>query len=515
MSFVTVAPEMLAAAAGELQGIGATVAAADMAAATPTTALLPSAADAVSVRTAALFAAHAQRYQELSARAAAFHEKFVQTLMSNSNSYAQAEASNTAATRLTSAFAPQHVPKPVGTVNHSVGGNTGTATLANAKLGTAPNGAQSIGSTNAGQTVGATNAARTAGTTNALASPAQSPNASVANPGVANAGTLSRAASASTTTSTTTSTATSTATSSSSSTSSTDVALIMGGTGNPQPNAAYLAEVYNTYVAPHYPGYTPVGLYTPEQFWPLTGLTSETFGQSVRQGVTLLNNAIMAQTAAGHHVVVLGYSQSATIATLEMRYLDALPASIRPSPNLLSFILLGDPNTPGTGILTHYIPGFGAFHVVTPADTPYTTAIYALQYDPIAYFPKYPLWPPTGLNALIGFFDLHRIYPTLTAAQLAAAVQGHIDATTYYLIPAPNLPLLDPLRLFPLLGNPLADLLQPFVQPFVDLGYGNGSALLQFVNPVTVGGGVGLGAVHGVEDPVVAGLIPVTLRPVS
>lgn len=508
MSFVTVAPEMLATAAGDLQAIGATVAAADMAAATPTTAVPPSAADAVSVRTAALFAAHAQRYQELSARAAAFHEKFVQTLMSNSNSYAQSEACNAAATRLTSAFAPQHVPKPVGTVGHSLSGHTGTATLTTAKLGTANNGAQTIGSTSAEHTVGTTNVARTAATTNALANPAQTPNPTAANPSLANAGTLSRAAGASTTTPTATSSA-------SSSTSPTNVALIMGGTGNPQPNAAYLTEVYNAYIAPHYPGYTPVGLYTPEQFWPITGLTSETFGQSVRQGVTLLNNAIMAQTAAGHHVVVMGYSQSATIATLEMRYLDALPASVRPSPNLLSFVLLGDPNTPGTGILTHYIPGFGAFHVATPADTPYTTAIYALQYDPIADFPKYPLWPPTGLNALIGFFELHHTYPTLSAAQLAAAVQGQIDATTYYLIPTPDLPLLDPLRLIPLLGNPLADLLQPFVQPFVDLGYGNSSALLQFINPVTIGGGVGLGVVHGVEDPVVAGLIPVTLPSVS
>ncbi len=198
-----------------------------------------------------------------------------------------------------------------------------------------------------------------------------------------------------------------------------------------------------------------------------------------------------------------------------MRYLDALPAAVRPDPNLLSFVLLADPNTPGTGILTHYIPGFGAFHVVTPADTPYTTAIYTLQYDPIAYFPRYPIWPPSDLNALIGFFELHHTYPTLTAAQVAAAVHGQIGATTYYLIPTHDLPLLDPLRLIPFLGNPLADLFQPFVQPFVDLGYGNTSELLGLINPVTIGGGFGLGAVHGIEDPVVAGLIPVTLHPVS
>ncbi len=139
-----------------------------------------------------------------------------------------------------------------------------------------------------------------------------------------------------------------------------------------------MSSVYSTYVAPHYPGYSPVGLTTPEEFWPVTGLTSQTFGQSVRQGVAILNNAILSETGAGNHVVVLGYSQSATIATLEMRYLDALPAAIRPGSDLLSFVLLSDPNVPGTGILTHFIPGFGAFHVVTPVETLYQTAIYTL-----------------------------------------------------------------------------------------------------------------------------------------
>ena len=47
--------------------------------------------------------------------------------------------------------------------------------------------------------------------------------------------------------------------------------------------------------------------------------------------------------------------------------------------------------------------------------------------------------------------------------------------TTYYLIPTANLPLLDPLRLIPVLGNPLADLLQPFLRPFIDFGYATGS----------------------------------------
>lgn len=136
------------------------------------------------------------------------------------------------------------------------------------------------------------------------------------------------------------------------------IALIMGGTGNPEPSASYLQAVYQTYVLPNYPTYTAQGLTTPEQLWPLTGLNSQTFGQSVQEGIAILNNAVMTHTAAGDQLLVVGYSQSATIATMEMRYLDALPAALRPSPNLLNFMMLADPNNPVTGgILTRFIPG--------------------------------------------------------------------------------------------------------------------------------------------------------------
>ncbi|MGZ4530536.1 MAG: PE-PPE domain-containing protein, partial [Mycobacterium sp.] len=41
-----------------------------------------------------------------------------------------------------------------------------------------------------------------------------------------------------------------------------------------------------------------------------------------------------------------------------------------------------------------------------------------------------------------------------TGQPIATAIQTHIGMTTYYLIPTANLPLLDPLRLIPVLGNP-------------------------------------------------------------
>ncbi|MFY2859475.1 PE family protein [Mycobacterium sp. THU-M104] len=97
MSFVTTQPEALAAAAGNLQGIGATMSAQNAAAAAPTTGVVPAAADEISALTAAQFAAHAQMYQAVSAQAQAIHEMFVNTLSMSSGSYAATEAANAVA----------------------------------------------------------------------------------------------------------------------------------------------------------------------------------------------------------------------------------------------------------------------------------------------------------------------------------------------------------------------------------------------------------------------------------
>lgn len=97
MSFVTTQPEALAAAAGNLQAIGSALSAQNVAAAAPTTGVVPAAADEVSALTAAQFAAHASVYQAVSAQAAAIHEMFVATLNASGGSYAAAEAANAAA----------------------------------------------------------------------------------------------------------------------------------------------------------------------------------------------------------------------------------------------------------------------------------------------------------------------------------------------------------------------------------------------------------------------------------
>jgi hypothetical protein len=94
MSYVFASPEWVAAAASDLASIGSTINAASSAAAMPTSAVMAAGADDVSAIIAALFGAHAQAYQALSAQAAMFHEQFVQLMSSGANLYAGAEAAN-------------------------------------------------------------------------------------------------------------------------------------------------------------------------------------------------------------------------------------------------------------------------------------------------------------------------------------------------------------------------------------------------------------------------------------
>ncbi|WP_341552401.1 PecA family PE domain-processing aspartic protease [Mycobacterium ulcerans] len=92
MAQLSVAPPWLVSAAQDLQSIGSTLAAANGAAAGPTTVLATAAADEVSTAIAALFAGHAREYHSLSGHFGAFNQQFVQALNSASGAYASAEA---------------------------------------------------------------------------------------------------------------------------------------------------------------------------------------------------------------------------------------------------------------------------------------------------------------------------------------------------------------------------------------------------------------------------------------
>ena len=289
-------------------------------------------------------------------------------------------------------------------------------------------------------------------------------------------------------------------------------ALIMSGTGQAEPALGYVTDVGGAYIDPVlpglagqlvFPGYHPVGLTTPEQFWPVTPhLGDLTFGQSVARGLDILQNAI-GQIYAGENLAVFGYSQSAAIVSAAMMALAA--AGTGPDPAQLSFVMIGNPNTPDGGILERfaglYIPVLDVlFNGATPPDTVYPTAIYSVQYDGITHAPQFPLNVAADLNALLGYFYVHGAYP-LSADGLSVAVPlpvspGYLDnggVTDYYLIPTQNLPLLEPLRQVPYLGQVLAELVQPALRVIVDLGYGDGYAdvptpagLVALFNPITV-----------------------------
>jgi PPE-repeat protein len=293
-------------------------------------------------------------------------------------------------------------------------------------------------------------------------------------------------------------------------------ALLMGGTGLgplPRPSVVATAEQF---ITPTHPAYVAQFLVTPEKLFPFTGLNSLTLDASVAQGMQNLNNAIMAQQAAGNHIVVFGGSQSAAIATLEMRYLETLPVGVRPGPDQLSFVLIANPDRPDGGLLARLpgfsIPGLGfTFYGPTPTNA-YPTIDYAVQYDGAADFPKYPIDIFADANAIAGFLFVHPAYNHVTPAQIASGVIEPVSPadtqTTYILIPSQNLPLLDPLRAIPLVGNPLADLVQPDLRVLVELGYDRAAyqdlpttfGLFPHIDQATVAAELQQGAMQGIDN---------------
>ncbi len=177
---------------------------------------------------------------------------------------------------------------------------------------------------------------------------------------------------------------------------------------------------------------------------------------------------------AQNPLVVFGYSQSASIATAVMRELagQGVPSSD------VHFVLIGDPDNPvgGSELSGSLSPQYLQANVATPNDL-YPTDVYTHEYDGVADSPKYPIDFLSDLNASIGFIYEHGTYLSLTPEQISDAIQLPTSAAdtmvNYYIIPAESLPLLDPLRLIPIVGQPLYDLLEPDTKILVNLGYGS------------------------------------------
>ncbi len=273
--------------------------------------------------------------------------------------------------------------------------------------------------------------------------------------------------------------------------------LIMTGSGTSTPSPAYLNAVFTRYMDGLVPG-SPVfagplqAVSTAEGLYPFTGVKDLTLDISLQRGVEELDNAInLAITPGmggpGNSVSVLGYSQSSIIASLEMPRLlsEGFVGSTNPALNQVYFTLLGDPANPNGGLLSRFpglsFPSLGVtFGAATPSND-FPTTIWTQEYDGFADFPRYPIDVFSDLNALLGIVFVHGTYPTLTNAQLATAfllpgsesLGTPNSMTDYYMIPTANLPLLDPVRAIPLVGTPIADLLQPDLRYIINWGYGD------------------------------------------
>jgi PE-PPE domain len=247
-------------------------------------------------------------------------------------------------------------------------------------------------------------------------------------------------------------------------------ALLMGGTSIPQPSQLYLDAADTLYLQPRGFSGTLQSLFTPEDASP----TSETRGEQILDS-TILQKFDSGDVSAQNPLVVFGYSQSASISSDVMRELAGQGV---PSDDV-HFVLIGDPDNPAGGaeiVNSNLSPEYLAANVATPNDL-YPTDVYTHEYDGVADFPKYPINLLSDLNAALGFIYEHGTYLSLTPEQIADAIQLPTTAAdtmvNYYIIPAESLPVLDPLRLIPIIGQPLYDLLEPDAKILVDLGYGS------------------------------------------
>jgi hypothetical protein len=256
-------------------------------------------------------------------------------------------------------------------------------------------------------------------------------------------------------------------------------ALIMGESGVATPPASYVNAIYTKYVQPSFPSATPPqALSMPNGLYPFSGVKDLTVDVSVARGITVLNDAILQQLAAlppGSSVVISGFSQSAIVSSLAMPKLLAEGVS----NSQASFVFIGNPMNPNGGALARFpdlsMPTLGlTFYGATPTDA-YPTVIYTLEYDGFADFPQYPINLLADVNALMGIAFVHTS-ANYMAAQTGTAIQLPTQGptqTTYYMIPTEHLPLLQPLRYIPYIGNPLADLLEPNFRALVNWGYGD------------------------------------------
>jgi hypothetical protein len=262
-------------------------------------------------------------------------------------------------------------------------------------------------------------------------------------------------------------------------------ALMMGGSLMPTPSEFWQDTIVTDYIDPATgANYTPVLVATPES----------SASTSLQVGLADLQ-AAMGQQPANQPYLVEGFSQSAQIAVDEK--IDLMQAG-SPPPDV-TFLLLGSGNRPDGGFLERFpglvIPGVTGFDFngAEPTNAGITTIDIANQYDGNADFPQYPINLLADVNSLLGFIYQHAGYgdgplpyevpaiwtpsDPLSGPYVNDYVLGSTDIvkqihgdTTFYFVPATDLPLLDPLRSLGV-PEPVLKIFQPALQVLVEAGY--------------------------------------------
>jgi hypothetical protein len=280
-------------------------------------------------------------------------------------------------------------------------------------------------------------------------------------------------------------------------------ALIMGGTGRPMPSdfPGYMESVRSYYIEPNTacdagPTCASVSVFTPETAWPLYGgLTAPTWKDSIDMGVTDFDTTFQQHFAANPSgkFVLFGYSQSGAIIAIEKQHLaDTLTSEQQQQSQIVS---IGDSSRPNGGINTRIpfsipIVNF-PYGPPTPTDTDMQTTDIAFKWDIIADSPTYLFNPLAWANALLGFEYVHGTMPDPNAANPDSTPGGYsveqwqdmmdhpenypdlIDIQTkgdtkYLTVTPTTLPLVQPLKSIPLIGTPIADLLEPSLRVIIE-----------------------------------------------
>jgi hypothetical protein len=207
----------------------------------------------------------------------------------------------------------------------------------------------------------------------------------------------------------------------------------------------------------------------PASVWPLTGMNTDTVGQSVSIGQQILDAKIKCTTDP----IVTGISEGAMVVDAEEIALEN--DSNAPLPSALTFIVDEDPNRglsvffrPGT-----YIP-FLNFTIQPMPDSRYNTAVIVNQYDPLANPPDRPWNLLADLNAVFGLSQhTGDLGPPSAATQVTTVTDGRGGTITTYFIADQTLPLTQWLVSYKLLPQATVNHLNTVLRPLVDYGYSN------------------------------------------